>query len=104
MYNDYQYYCTDLDNDVLRLNWLYKRDDNGLYLFKYLLLDNFKSLLDNQDMEKLQQTLTMLKEKYQSVELRKPTDKVTESVKQITKCQDRKLNQPKIIKYPNVEE
>jgi hypothetical protein len=103
-YNDYQYYLTDLDNDVLRLNWLYKRDDNGLYLFKYLLLDHFKTLLDNQDMEKLQQTLTMLKEKHQSVELRKPADKVTESLaKQITKCQDRKLNQPKIIKYPNVE-
>ena len=103
-YNDYQYYYTNLDSDVSRLNWLYKRDDNGLYLFMYLLLDQFKSQLDNQDMEKLQNTLQLLKEKHQSVELRKPTDKVTESLaKQITKCQDRKLNQPKIIKYPNVE-
>ena len=92
-YNDYQYYFTDLDSDVLRLNWLYKRDDNGLYLFKYILLDHFKNLLDNQDMEKLQQTLTILKEKHQAVELRKPADKVTESLgKQITKCQDRKMN------------
>ena len=88
-YNDYQYYFTELDSDVLRLNWLYKRDDNGLYLFKYILLDHFKTLLDNQDMEKLQQTLTILKEKHQAVELRKPADKVTESL--LNKLQNVKI-------------
>ena len=103
-YNDYQYHNTLLDSDVLRLNWLYRQDDNGLYLFMYLLLDYFKNQLDHNDIEKLEDTLKVIKEKYQAVELRKPSEQVTESLaKQITKCQDRKVNQPKIIKYPSVE-
>ena len=61
----------------------------------YLLLDYFKNQLDHNDIEKLEDTLKVIKEKYQAVELRKPSEQVTESLaKQITKCQDRKVNQP----------
>lgn len=103
-YDIYLNLRTKFDNDRSRLNWFNNRIDNGYFMINNLLLNYYEECERENSVEDLNTNLKILKEEYHKIsderQINYPNNE--NILKKKKQCESKKIEKPKIVKYPNI--
>lgn len=105
-YDKYIDLKTKFDTDISRINWFFSQIDNGVFFMKNILLSYYNKNLEDKNVEELSAQLQLLKEEKDKLTEKRDIESSTQNIEtrdKVNKCVVRKLNKPKIIKYPSIK-